>query len=166
MRGCATFHGEIFVFRGEMTTSGAESAFTSNLALALLILSFCVIFHASVLFGMAKLIFTDLVVELRHKSAALSLVIFSSLCLCVILLNGVEIAIWAFLYHNYGSVESIVGAFIHSMGAFTTYGNSRYLSDEEWDLITHIEAMNGLVAFGLTTAFLYSASGRLHELAK
>ena len=152
--------------RVEMTAASGDTVLTSNLGLALLILALCVVFHASTLFGLAKLVFTDLVIDLRHKSVAFSLAIFSALCLGVILIQGIEIAIWAFLYHSYGSVESVAGAFIHSMGAFTTYGNSRFVSDEEWDLITHIETMNGLVAFGLTTAFLYSASGRLHELAK
>jgi hypothetical protein len=125
-----------------------------------------VVFHASALILLAKVTFTDTIVTLRHRSAIFSVTVFSALCVTVLLINALEIWGWSLLYYIHGASDNPIRALSHSMGAFTTYGSPGYFPDETWRLVSHLEAMNGLVAFGITTAFLYSASGRLHEMAK
>lgn len=133
-------------------------------SMATLVLS--VTFHATALFLLAKLTFAESVVERRHKSVVFSLTVFTLLCLIVIFINSFEICAWALLYYAHGATDNPVIAFVHSLGSFTTYGNSSHFPEITWKLVSHLEAMNGLVAFGITTAFLYSASGRLHDFAK
>ena len=133
---------------------------------AFIILILTVAFHAAALMILAKVIFTDVIVEMRHRSAVFSLFVFSSVCVVVIFINSIEISCWAGLYYFFDATENPITALTHSMGAFTTYGNSAHFPDDTWRLVSHLEAMNGLIAFGITTAFLYSASGRLHDCAK
>ena len=46
---------------------------------------------------------------------------------------------------------------LYSLSAITSYGHSAIFLEERWKLLGAIEAMNGLILFGLTTAFLFAA---------
>ena len=46
---------------------------------------------------------------------------------------------------------------LYSLSAITSYGHSNIFLEERWRLLGAIEAMNGLILFGLTTAFLFAA---------
>ena len=48
-------------------------------------------------------------------------------------------------------------AMLYSLSAITSYGHSAIFLEERWKLLGAIEAMNGLILFGLTTAFLFAA---------
>ena len=48
-------------------------------------------------------------------------------------------------------------AMLYSLSAITSYGHSAIFLEERWKLLSAIEAMNGLMVFGLTTAFLFAA---------
>ena len=52
-------------------------------------------------------------------------------------------------------------AVLYSLEAITTYGhNDLYLADH-WRLMGALEALNGMLLFGLTTAFLYGLIQRV-----
>ena len=80
-------------------------------------------------------------------------------------LHVTEALIWTALYIHIGAADNFPDAFLHSLGAFTTLGDSTVVFDKKWRLLIQIEALNGAVALGLTTAFLYSASHRLQKIA-
>ena len=46
---------------------------------------------------------------------------------------------------------------LYSLSAITSYGHVGIYLEARWSLLGAIEAMNGLILFGLTTAFLYAA---------
>ena len=46
---------------------------------------------------------------------------------------------------------------LYSLEAMTSYGHSAIYLEDRWRLLGAIEAVNGLLLFGLTTAFLYAA---------
>ena len=50
---------------------------------------------------------------------------------------------------------------LYSLGAMTSYGHAEVYLAERWQLLGATEAVNGLILFGLTTAFLYAA---IHEV--
>ncbi len=51
---------------------------------------------------------------------------------------------------------------LYSLGAITRYGHAPILLEDRWRRLGAIEAVNnGLILFGLTTAFLYAA---IHEV--
>jgi hypothetical protein len=73
------------------------------------------------------------------------------------LLHGLEAAAWAILYIWVGALPDAHAAMLYSLSAITSYGHSNIFLEDRWRLLGAIEAMNGLILFGLTTAFLFAA---------
>ena len=77
------------------------------------------------------------------------------------ILHGLEATIWALAYRLLGAVADDRSAMLYSLEAVTTYGhNDLYLADH-WRLMGALEALNGMLLFGLTTAFLYGLIQRV-----
>jgi hypothetical protein len=55
---------------------------------------------------------------------------------------------------------------LYSLGAITSYGGSKFYLEDRWALLGPIEAVNGLMLFGLTTAFLFTAMHNLWPLRR
>lgn len=49
---------------------------------------------------------------------------------------------------------------LYSLGAMTSYGHADIHLERQWMLLGTIEAINGLILFGLTTAFFFAAIQR------
>ena len=126
-------------------------------------LALCIIFHVTGLVALRRLVIFPLVSSLRAKSAIFSISVFSFLAISAVLFHATEAAIWAVMYVRLNVLTDFAHAYLHSLGAFSTYGNSGYDLNMKWRLLSQIEAMNGIVAFGLTTAFLYAAAHLIHQ---
>ena len=50
---------------------------------------------------------------------------------------------------------------LYSLSAMTSYGHEHFDLANHWQLMGALEALNGMILFGLTTAFLY---GMIREL--
>jgi len=72
------------------------------------------------------------------------------------LLHASEAAIWAEAYHELGAVADTKEALLYSLSAITAYGHAEVYLARHWQLMGALEALNGLLLFGLTTAFLYA----------
>jgi hypothetical protein len=72
------------------------------------------------------------------------------------LLHAIEAGIWASLYWILGALPDGKSALLYSLGAMTTYGHEPFYLAEHWRLMGTLEALNGMILFGLTTAFLYA----------
>jgi len=55
---------------------------------------------------------------------------------------------------------------LYSLGAMTSYGHADVYLEDRWRLLGAIEAVNGLILFGLTTAFLYAAIHQVWPLRR
>lgn len=75
------------------------------------------------------------------------------------LLHGVEASAWAALYVKLDAIPDPAEAMLYSLSAITSYGHAEVFLEQRWRLLGAIEAMNGLILFGLTTAFMYAAIG-------
>jgi hypothetical protein len=87
-----------------------------------------------------------------------SIAAFAAACL-----HAIQALIWSRVYLRVGAVSDLYTAVCFSMGAFTTYASSGYSMAREFILLRELQAMNGVMAFGLTTAFLFSLALRLHR---
>ena len=87
--------------------------------------------------------------------------ILGAATLLAILLHAAEAAIWAFVYETLGALPDGKSAILYSLGAMTSYGHEHFDLAEHWQLMGALEALNGMILFGLTTAFLY---GMIREL--
>jgi hypothetical protein len=75
--------------------------------------------------------------------------------LLVILLHGLEAVAWAWMYRGLGALPDGKSATLYSLSAMTSYGHEPFFLAEKWRLMGALEALNGWILFGLTTAFLY-----------
>ncbi|HKM63425.1 MAG TPA: hypothetical protein VJY39_13145 [Acidisphaera sp.] len=76
--------------------------------------------------------------------------------LLVIMLHAVEATAWAGAYVGLGALPEMKSAMLYSLEAMTTYGHAAIDLAPHWRLMGALEALNGMILFGLTTAFLFS----------
>ena len=76
--------------------------------------------------------------------------------LWAILLHSIEASVWAYVYWILGALPDGKSALLYSLGAMTTYGHASFYLAAHWQLMGTLEALDGMMLFGLTTAFLYS----------
>ena len=50
---------------------------------------------------------------------------------------------------------------LYSLNAFTSYGHTDISLEVNWQLLGALEALNGMLLLGLTTAFLYGMIQRV-----
>jgi hypothetical protein len=71
-----------------------------------------------------------------------------------------EIALWAFALHLSGAVADISAAIYSSAGSYTTSGSDVVLP-AQWKLLGPLEAVCGMLMFGVSTAFIFAVIQRL-----
>jgi hypothetical protein len=70
-------------------------------------------------------------------------------------LHGLEGVIWALAYRRVGALPDYPTAMLYSISAITTYGHASSILADHWKMMGALEALNGMILFGLTTAFLF-----------
>ena len=72
-----------------------------------------------------------------------------------------EIGLWAGLFVALGEFQEFGTAFYHSAVNYTTLGYGDLLLTPSWRLLGPIEAANGGLMFGVSTAMVFAVTGRL-----
>jgi hypothetical protein len=83
-------------------------------------------------------------------------VVMSMAALLATALHGLEGAIWGIAYRFLGAMPNFRSAMLYSLSAMTTYGHADLYLAQHWQLMGALEALNGMLVFGLTTAFLFA----------
>ena len=96
-----------------------------------------------------------------RRSSSRFIVFVAIVALASAIYLGLEAAAWTGLYFWLGASPTWQAAMLYSLSAMTAYGHAPIFLDDRWRLLGAIEAVNGLILFGLTTAFLYAA---IHEV--
>ena len=94
-----------------------------------------------------------------HKS------IFALIGVTLWLLAGLSVSvwIWAVAFLGLGAFETLEPALYFSVVAFTTLGFGDITLPTSWRMLSGICAANGLLLFGLSTAFLVEFLRRMRE---
>lgn len=71
--------------------------------------------------------------------------------------------IWAAMFMSLGVFKELEPALYFSITAFTTLGFGDIVLPEQWRLLSGISAANGLLFFGLSTAFLVEFLDKLRK---
>lgn len=95
-----------------------------------------------------------------HRTAVAVCVIVG-VALSLAIAHGIESAFWAMMYLKLGAVGTPAGAMLYSLDSMTTRGASGYALEARWRMMGAMEALNGQLLFGISTAFLFSAMRRL-----
>lgn len=134
-----------------------EEIWSNNWLWALPLIVLTVVLHVIVL----GFINTRVIAELkryrgRRRFMLRFVVVMGIVTFLATLLHASEAAIWAGAYHELGALPDIREALLYSLSALTTYGHAELYLAPHWRLMGALEALNGLLLFGLTTAFLYA----------
>ena len=76
-------------------------------------------------------------------------------------LHGAEAAMWAVSFRILGAVPDANIAMLYSLNAVTSYGHESIDLAGHWRLMGALEALNGWLLFGLTTAFMFGTIEKL-----
>jgi len=92
-------------------------------------------------------------VNQRHFTGAFA-VVMGVVALLATILHGMEGMVWAAAYRLLDALPDTHSAVLYSLSAITTYGHANIVL--EWQLLGTLEALNGILLFGLTTAFMFA----------
>jgi len=138
------------------------AAWDGNWAWSLPLIVITVIFHVIGLVYINERVIRAKRFVMRRRSFLLRLsIVLGAATLVAIVLHAIEAAIWAWVYQTLGALPDGKTALLYSLGAMTTYGHAHFDLANHWQLMGALEALNGMILFGLTTAFLY---GMIREL--
>jgi len=91
----------------------------------------------------------------RYSFPVVFFVIIGATALLATLLHGIEGLVWAGAYRLVGALPDNSSAVLYSLSAMTSYGHANLVLEKRWQLMGALEALNGMLLFGLTTAFLF-----------
>ena len=92
----------------------------------------------------------------HHRPRVTFFLIVGTVTILLALLLGAEGAAWALVYRFLDALPDFRSAMLYSIGAMTSYGHADVLLASEWQMMGPLEALNGMLLFGLTAAFLYA----------
>jgi hypothetical protein len=93
-------------------------------------------------------------VNRRHLTSSF-VVVMGAAALVVTVLHAFEGAVWATAYRLLGALPDNRSAMLYSLSAITSYGHAPIFLEPRWQMMGALEALNGMMLFGLTTAFLF-----------
>jgi len=91
----------------------------------------------------------------RHFTVVFTAVMGAAALLATIL-HAIEGIIWAVAYRLLGALPDNKTAMLYSLSAMTSYGHANIALEPHWQMMGALEALNGMLLFGLTTAFLFA----------
>jgi hypothetical protein len=101
----------------------------------------------------------------RHFTALFAGAMSLTVLLATVL-HALEAAVWAAAYLLLGALPDPKAAMLYSLSAMTTYGHASATLVDHWKLLGALEALNGMLLFGLTTAFLFAMIQQVWPLGR
>ncbi len=116
-----------------------------------------VLVHSLVLFGLRYRMVSALAAYYNeeHFSFPFALAMAVAVLFVTIMLAG-EAALWAGVYVAIGAQHHVSMAMLYSLEAMTTFGHASVFLAPRWEFLGALEALNGVILIGLTTAFIFS----------
>ena len=130
----------------------------SQLAYGAVLIALTVMIHAICLEGIMRAWRAiSIEIEVRWRAISLSLTIIG-----IFAAHILEIWVWAVFYYFVGETQTWESALYFSTSSFTTVGYGDLLLSEEWRLLGSIEAINGMILFGWSTALIFAGVRRIY----
>jgi hypothetical protein len=115
------------------------------------------------LIGKAALSGASTIFHRRYPTAAFAAVVGTTTLLATCL-HAIEAVIWASAYRLLGALPDRRSAMLFSLNALTSYGHPSLFLKDQWELLGAMEALNGWLLFGLSTAFLFGIIAKVWAL--
>ncbi|MBY5400722.1 MAG: potassium channel family protein [Rhizobium sp.] len=127
------------------------------IGLGLLAMSICLVLQAAASLLAARYFVHARAQPVGRKPWRTIFVQFSVLMIVLMLGNILQVAFWALLYRVLGAFEDFETAMYFSGVTFTSLGYGDVVLDGRIRLLAPLQAANGLMMFGITTALFFSA---------
>lgn len=124
------------------------------IALTIAIHAIGVVLSAFVFVGIRRRLENRRLSERKAILILISLVGAAGLMLAV--LHGIEAGIWAAAYVWVGAIASPADAILYSVDSMSTRGASGLTLDAHWRLMGALEAVDGMLLFGISTAYIFA----------
>lgn len=96
----------------------------------------------------------DGVLQKYERKKGYMYLLLSTAVIMVLAANTICIWIWAILFRFLGIFPTFETAVYFSLVSFTTVGYGDVVAGGEWRILTAFTSVNGLLAFGIFTAFM------------
>ena len=113
-----------------------------------------VVLHAFALHRLHQLVVVPMAVRARGRHTQVAVVLGLTLLALTVLLVAQAI-LWTALYLQVGALDRVGTAMLYSVGAMTGYGHAPIYLEPRWRMLGAIQALNGMILFGVTTAYLF-----------
>ena len=132
----------------------------TNLVVGTIVISFTVLIHT---FGLIAIthVMASLVARFRMHGRRSRVMAMISIVFGLFTVLTVEIWLWAIFYLLIGAFPDIATALYFSTVTFSTLGYGDVLPPERWRQLAALEAVNGFLLIGWSTAYLIAASTRV-----
>lgn len=116
-----------------------------------------VMVHSLALFALRHRIVAALTNSYSDESFSLRFALtVGATVLFVTFLLGVEATLWAGVYVLIGALPDIARSMLYSLEAMTTFGHADVYLAPRWQFLGALEALNGVILVGLSTAFIFA----------
>ena len=91
-----------------------------------------------------------------HHLLAVLIGVIAVVGLLLAILHGIEAGMWAVAFWWLGALNSLAAAILYSVDALSTRGASGLMLDRHWQMMGALEATDGMLLFGISTAFIFT----------
>lgn len=133
----------------------------TQLAWGTLILSLCSALHLALILGSIdwlRLIAQDQSRPVRRHRAGLTL---AFALLVVVIGHTAQVWLWALSYMMLGALDALEPALYFALSNYTTLGYGDLVLEADLRLFAAFASVNGMLIFGVSTAYLVGVLGRL-----
>jgi hypothetical protein len=92
-----------------------------------------------------------------HRLLAVVACVIGAVGLLLAVLHGLEATLWALAYLWLGALNLPADAILYSVDSITTRGASGLRIEPHWQMMGALEAADGMLLFGISTAFVFTA---------
>lgn len=131
-----------------------------NLVLGTLVISITVLFHTFGLVALTRAMIRIVRWFRLHRHDFGKSIAMVTTVLGLFLIHTFEIWLWAGLYVTVEAISPFADALYFSTVTFSTVGYGDIIVGPQWRLLASLEAINGFLLIGWSTAYLVSASTR------
>jgi len=120
-----------------------------------------ILVHAVIVVTVVNQVRYDL--QRGHMGASffVNLMLVTSATLLALVAHLVEIGMWAVVFGLCGEFSDFAAAFYHSAVNYTTLGYGDVVMSARWKLLGPLEASDGMLMFGVSTALIFAVVQRL-----
>ena len=138
----------------------------ANWLWSLALFAITVVIHATGVVVIANVLERARAKLLRGKSTfvdntPIAIILIMAIALSLAVLHAMESIVWAIAYVRLGALPSPADAALYSVDSMTTRGASGLQLATQWRMMGATEAGDGMLLFGISTAFLFYVMLRL-----